>query len=335
MNAKTLRQFLLATLLLVMAAALTGCGSQRTQQVSPTRTSKNYSVVRASAKDTLKTLANRYLEDPDKAWIIAAYNRIDSVKEGDIVIIPRTPINLGGIQDGQIQTIPVLAYSGFSEDISDAITIKRANFEAQMQFLQDKGYTPIALDRFYDFLEFKEQAPAKAVVITIDDVGKSTFDVAFPVLQKFGYPATVFIATDLVSGQGNALSWDQVRQMHEAGIGIGHRTKTLRNLTRRLGDETLEDFVIAIDRELTVPSLLFKTELGTAPDFFAYPFGVTNELVVSLLKKNNFRGALTLGKGTNPFFTNNYLVKRNPVPGTMSLTEFEKLFVFSQKGESQ
>jgi len=334
-NSKTLRHILLATLLMVIALAIVGCGSQRSTRVSPTRTSKSYSVVKATSKDTLKTLANRYMEDPEKAWIIAAYNRIDSVKEGDIVIIPRTPLNLGGIQDGRLQTIPVLTYSGFSEDVSDAITIKRTDFVAQMQYLKDKGYTPVALDRFYDFLEFKEQAPEKAVVITIDDVGQSTFSVAFPVLQQFGYPATVFVATDLVSGKGNALDWDQIRQMHESGIGIGHRTKTLRNLTRRLGDETFEDYIIAVDREMTVPSLQFKTELSMAPEFFAYPFGATNELVISLLKKNKFRGALTLSKGSNPFFTNNYLVKRNPVPGNMSLAEFEKLFVFSQKGESQ
>ncbi|BBD09988.1 polysaccharide deacetylase family protein [Desulfovibrio ferrophilus] len=335
MNSKTLRHILMAALLLILAVAITGCGSQRSKRVSPTRTSKNYSVVKVRAKDTLKTLSNRYLKDPDKAWIIAAYNRIDSVKEGDIVIIPRTPINLGGIQDNRIQTVPVLAYSGFSEDVSDAITVKRSDFEAQMQFLKDKGYTPLPLDRFYDFLEFKEQAPEKAVVITIDDVGKNTFSVAYPVLQKFGYPATVFVATDLVSGKGAALSWEQIRQMHDSGIGIGHRTKTLRNLTRRQGDETLEDFVIAVDREMTVPTLQFKTEIGYAPDFFAYPFGATNEMVISLLKKNGFRGALTMGKGANPFFTNNYLVKRNSVPGNMSMAEFEKLFIFSQKGESK
>lgn len=335
MNPRTLRHIIAAVLLLALAAAIAGCGAQRSTRVSPTRTSKNYAVVKVRAGDSLKTLANRYLEDPDKAWIIAAYNRVDEVKEGDVVIIPRTPIELGGIGKGEVQAVPVLAYSGFSEKTSDAITITRADFKAQMQYLKDNGITPISIDRFYDFLEFKEQAPAKAVVITIDDVGKNTFEVAFPVLKEFGYPATVFVATDLVSDTDGALSWDKIRTMRESGIDVGNRSKTLRNLTRRQGDETLEDFVIAVDREMTVPTLQFRTELGSEPKYFAYPFGMTNEMVVSLLQKNGFRGALTLSPGSNPFFTNNYLVKRNAVPGDMPLAGFEKLFVFSEQGGSQ
>lgn len=335
MKLTTLNPLLAAVLLLALAVAMFGCVKQGSTRTSPTRTSKNYAVVKVRPNDTIKTLANRYLEDPDKAWIIAAFNRVDSVNEGDIVFIPRTPINLGGIGDKAVQAVPVLAYNGFSEDTSDPITITRADFRAQMQLLKDRGVTPISMDEFYNFLEFKEQAPAKAVVITIDDVGKKTFDVAYSVLREFDYPATVFVATDLVSGKGDALSWDEIRTMNEAGIGIGHRSKTMRNLTRRQGDETLEDFVIAIDREMTVPSLQFKNELGAPPAYFACPYGATNELVISLLKKNGFRGALTLSKGANPFFVNNYLVKRSTVAGDAGLDEFEKLLVFSQEGGMQ
>ena len=328
----TVRNLLLALVLTALAMALAGCGATQTKRVSPTRTSRTYAVVKVRASDTLKTLANRYLEDPGKSWIIASYNRVDAVHEGDVVVIPLVPINLGGIGDDSYQSVTVLTYSGFSEDKSDAVSISRADFEKQMNYIKEQGFTPISIDRFYDFLEFKEQAPAKGVVITIDDVGQHTYDVAYPVLKKFGYPAAVFVATDMVSGEDGALSWDQLREMSQNGITVGHASKTLRNLTRRQPDESFEDFIIAIDREITVPTLKFKTELGEAPGYFAYPFGATNELVISLLKKNGLRGGLTLAKGSNPFFTNNYLVRRNPVPGTMSIQEFAKLFEFSQKG---
>lgn len=328
----TLRTLLAVLVMALLATALVGCGAKKSKRVSPTRTSRTYAVIKARPNDSLKTLANRYLEDPDKSWIISSYNRVDSVNAGDILVIPLVPVNLGGIGDDAFQAVTVLAYSGFSEDSSDAITMSRADFEQQMQYIKDQGFTPISIDRFYDFLEFEEQAPEKAVVITIDDVGQNTYEVAYPILKKFDYPAAVFVATDLVSGESAALSWDKLREMAGNGITVGHASKTLRNLTRRQPDESFEDFIIAVDRELTVPSLKFKQELGKAPDYFAYPFGATNELVISLLKKNDFRGALTQAKGSNPFFTNNYLVRRNPVPGTISMQEFGKLFEFSQEG---
>ena len=330
-----LRNVLLVAVLAALVAALVGCGAKRSTRISPTRTSRTYAVVKVRPNDTLKTLANRYLKTPEKAWIIAAYNRVNAVSQGDVLIIPLTPINLGGIAPDSFQTVPVLAYSGFSESTSDAITVSKGDFERQMQFLKDQGYTPISIDCFYNFLDFKEQAPEKAVVITIDDVGQNTYNVAYPVLKKFGFPAAVFVATDLVSGQGAALSWDQLREMAANGVTVGHHSKTLRNLTRRQPDETFEDFVIAIDREMTVPSLTFKHELGQAPKYFSYPFGAANELAVSLLQKNKFRGALTLAKGSNPFYVNNYLVRRNPVPGTMGQEEFKKIFEFSRKGDTQ
>lgn len=329
------RRLVSAVILAALMATLLGCGAKQSTRVSPTRTSRTYAVVKVRPGDTLKTLANRYLEDPAKAWIISSYNHVDEAVEGDVLIIPLVPINLGGIGTDSFQAVPVLAYSGFSEATSDAITTSRADFEAQMNFIKEQGFTPISMDEFYDFLDFREQAPAKAVVITIDDVGQNTYTVAYPVLKRLGFPATVFVATDLVSGQGAALSWDQVREMAEGGMTIGHRSKTLRNLTRRQPDETFEDFVIAVDREMTVPSLTFKQELGQTPQYFAYPFGAANEMVISLLKKNKFRGALTLAKGSNPFFTNDFLVRRNPVPGTMKLDEFGKLFEFTQQGAAK
>ncbi|WP_461210477.1 polysaccharide deacetylase family protein [Desulfocurvus sp. DL9XJH121] len=335
MTRQILKAVVLAAVLAAMVAALAACGGKQSRRISPTRTSRDFAVVKVRPGDTLNTLANRYLHDPDKGWIIASYNEVETIAEGDVLTIPLSPVNLGGIGQGVVQTVPVLAYSGFSEDTSDALTVSRADFEAHMQFIKDQGYTPISLDTFYDFLDFQEQAPAKSVVITIDDVGQNTYSVAYPVLKKFGFPAAVFVATDMVTGQGSALSWDQIRTMAGNGVTIGHRTKTLRNLTRRQADETFEDFVIAIDREMTVPTLTFRQEIGDDPKYFAYPFGSANELVISLLMKNKFRGAMTLAKGSNPFYVNDYLVRRNAVPGTMAMAEFQKLFEFTRQGGAQ
>ena len=57
-----------------------------------------------------------------------------------------------------------------------------------MGLLKEKGYRVISMDQFFDFLEFKASIPPKSVVITIDDGWLSAYEIAFPILKKYGYP---------------------------------------------------------------------------------------------------------------------------------------------------
>ena len=43
------------------------------------------------------------------------------------------------------------------------MTINRARFEQQMQFLKDNDFQVIGLDRLLDLLDFKEELPPKSV----------------------------------------------------------------------------------------------------------------------------------------------------------------------------
>jgi len=323
-NMKYLRLFSIFGSCVLAAALLAGCGGGSASQSDWSRTSRSFAVVCPRPKDTLKILANRYLKDPGKAWIIADFNNIEELTPGQAVVIPLEPVNRGGLTPLGFQTVPVLAYSAFSETQEDKAAVTGTAFEEQMQFLKDNGYTPVSIDEFFDFLDFKDQVPEKAVLITIDDIGQGVYEIAYPILKKFHYPAALFICTDLVTGRENALDWNRIREMQKHGLSIQHRTKTLRNLSRRQKDETFEEYVRAVERELFVASRKAREETGVDMRYLAYPYGATNELVIALLEKNNFRGAFTLAPGSNPFFTDNYSVGRTLIPGDFSLADFKK-----------
>ncbi len=327
----------LALLVLFCAAPLlAACGGARTGAVQTySRKSKNYAVVETRKGDTAETLANRYLKDPAKSWEITEYNGVKDITPGQFLVIPLLPVHRGGIIDGGIQVVPILAYSAFTKTPGQGPALTQAAFDDQMRYLKDNGFVPVSINAFYNFLEFKEELPTKAVLVTIDDTGQGTYDVAFPVLRKYNIPAAVFVCTDLVTGKEGALSWDKVKEMAAAGISIEHQTKTLRNLTRRKPDETFEDFVVAVDREMSVATLEFREKAGLNPAFLAYPYGATNEMVISLLRKNGFRGALTLSGQPNPFYTDNFLVSRKPVTADITLDALGKSLVVFQKSEVQ
>lgn len=310
-----------------MLVVLFGCIGGK-KRVPTSKSSRTYAVVKARQGDTTRRLANRYLEDPDKGWVIESSNQTKEIKAGNIYVIPLLPLNKGGLKEDGYQLVPVLSYSGFHPSQSNSVTISKADFERHMAYIKEKGYQPVSLDKLFDFFELKDSLPKNAIAITINDIGRGTHSIAYPILKKYGYKASIFVCTDFVTGRGEALTWDEIREMKQAGFEIGNYTKTLRNLTRRQPDETFEDFYISVDREMTVSSLTFKSELGKAPEFFAYPYGAVNELAISLLKKNGFRGAFTQQAGANPFFIDRYLVKRNAISGNTTQEDFASLFTF-------
>lgn len=326
----------LALLVLFCAATLlSGCGAKTGAVKTYSRKSKTYAVVETRAGDTAESLANRYLKDPAKAWAITEYNGIGEVAPGQFLVVPLQPVRKGGLSEAGVQTVPILAYSAFAKTPGQGGALTQAAFDDQMRFLKDRGFVPVSLEAFYNFLEFQEDLPAKAVLVTIDDTGQNTWEVAVPVLRKYGFPAAVFVCTDLVTGKEGALSWDKVKEMAASGFSIQHQTKTLRNLTRRKADESFEDFVVAVDRELTVASLEFREKAGLTPSFLAYPYGAANEMVIALLRKNGFRGALTLSGQSNPFYVDSFLVSRNPVTADTTLDALGKSLTVFRPSEVQ
>ncbi|MEW5774251.1 MAG: polysaccharide deacetylase family protein [Thermodesulfobacteriota bacterium] len=326
----------LALLVLFCAATLlSACGAKTGSVRTYSRKSKSYAVVETRAGDTAESLANRYLKDPAKAWAITEYNGVSEIVPGQFLVVPLQPPHKGGLAADGLQVVPVLAYSAFAKAPGQGVALTQAAFDDHLRYLKDHGYVPVSIEALYNFLEFKEDLPTKAVVITIDDTGQNTWDVAYPVLKKYGFPAAVFVCTDLVTGKEGALSWDKIKEMGADGISIQHQTKTLRNLTRRKTDETFEDFVVAVDREMTVATLELRERAGITPAFMAYPYGAANELVIALLRKNGFRGAVTLSGQPNPFYTDNFLVSRKPVTADTTLDALGKSLEVFQKSEVQ
>lgn len=316
--------------IMLVLALFAGCAPQplvpptglKPQAAVPGR--PNFVIVKARTGDTLSSLASKHLNDPSLDWLIADFNNITTVTPDEELIIPLGHYRGGGLTLSGYQIVPVLSYHNFSESKGDKMTVTASAFEAQMQFLKDNGYRVITMDQLFDFLDFKAQIPQKAVVITIDDGWRSTYELAFPILRKYGYPATLFVYTDLITGAKKTLNWDLIAEMSKSGIDIQCHTRTHRNLTLLNEKESFKDYYDAVDRELTESARVIKERLNKDVKYLAYPYGASNHLVVSLLKKYGFRGAFTIKRGGNPFFSNNYTLNRSMVYGDLDLTQFEK-----------
>lgn len=169
-------------------------------------------------------------------------------------------------------------------------------FAAQMAWLHRFGYRVIGLQEAYRVLFEGEPLAGNAVVLTFDDGFQNFHDYAFPVLKRYGFPATVFLVADLLgrdpewlAGENMVtsalMSPDTVRTLRRHGVLFGSHTLTHPRLSR-------------IDRDrMRVEVALSKKKLETVLeeeiDFFCYPYGDFDDQVVAAVREAGYKAALS------------------------------------------
>jgi len=261
-------------------------------------------------------------------WFISEFNETESLRPGQELIIPLQTHEKGGLSLEGYQTVPVIAYHKFSKTKADAMTVTENAFEQQMRFLKENGYRVITMDEFFGFLDFQSQIPKKSVVITMDDGWRSAYEIAFPILKKYGYPATLFVYTDLIFQSDKTLDWNLIAEMSKNGIDVQCHSKTHRNLDRRESRESFREYFEAVKKELTESAKIVKRRLNKDVRYLAYPYGDTNHLVVALVVKLGYQGAFTVERESNPFFVDPYRIKRSMIYGNFDLKDFENNLTF-------
>ncbi len=94
---------------------------------------------------------------------------------------------------------PILMYHRFSEDPTP-FTTSRAELSAHLRYLTGK-YNVIGLSELARMLSDGEDPPPNSAVVTIDDGYLDAFEIAKPIFDEYGVPATFFVVTDFVDGK--------------------------------------------------------------------------------------------------------------------------------------
>jgi peptidoglycan/xylan/chitin deacetylase (PgdA/CDA1 family) len=200
------------------------------------------------------------------------------------------------------RVVPILMYHGITEGEDSSMYVSPDNFERQMAFLKKQGYSVISLDELVSAIKLGEKPEAKTVVITFDDGYTDNYLNAFPVLDKHGFPATIFIVTGYMGSPGY-LTWDQVRIMMAHGIDFGSHTMNNSYLPSEKETASLWKEISGSKRDI-------ETATGKSPAYFAYPIGGFNEKVKSAVKMAGYKGACTTNRGPDRYNRDVYALKR-------------------------
>lgn len=182
-------------------------------------------------------------------------------------------------------TIPVLVYRyiGTAEEARQSKDfVSQKSFERQMAFLKRFGYRIISLDDFYEIQTGKKKPRGREIVLTFDDAGKNFEEHALPVLEKFRFPAGIFIVSEkLRRGREDGFSENRLEKfLDQNKITAGSHSKTHPYLSE-LSEERVRDEIADSKQDL-------ETLLGSPVRYFSYPAGPLTEATKALTQETGY-----------------------------------------------
>ena len=192
-----------------------------------------------------------------------------------------------------------LCYHAVSQTWPAELSVTPENLSAQLEQLAKRGYRGVT---------FSEMAlgevEGNCVAVTFDDGYRSNFRLARPILERLEMPGTLYVPTDYVGGgpmswagidhwlgsehEGELVpvSWEEARELADAGWEIGSHTKSHPRLTE-VSDQQLE-------RELVDSRLTCERMLERPCRSIAYPYSDYDERVVAAAERAGYATGATV-----------------------------------------
>ena len=247
-------------------------------------------VIRLPLADVAAALGLGYMEDGDAAYLTRWAGKYQPEK---------------GI------SLPILMYHAVSDEVwgGSALFVKPAEMEKQLQYLSEHGYTTVTFEDMPRIHEIE-----KPVFLTFDDGYRDNYTELYPLLQKYGAKATIFVITNAI-GNELYLTEEMIAEMSASGlVSIQSHTDTHPNL-RTLKAEELEQ-----EMELSLRKLLRIT--GKQPFVVSYPEGRYNDAVLKAAEKWYAYGVKMNGgtyvTGSNLYRMNRIYISRDMGVGTFA-----------------
>ncbi len=193
-------------------------------------------------------------------------------------------------------SVPILTYHSLDSSGS-VISTSPEKFREQMKGLSQSNTQVITLREIASCLRERRNLPSDSVALTFDDGFQSVYDVALPVLQEYGFPATVFLVTDFCGknnqwyGQSgriptfDLLSWDQILEMAKRNVEFGVHSATHPDLTRIPKGKIADEILGARDK--------IRERLGHSETAFAYPYGKYSDEAGRIIESNFYAACST------------------------------------------
>jgi peptidoglycan/xylan/chitin deacetylase (PgdA/CDA1 family) len=199
----------------------------------------------------------------------------------------------------------ILCYHAIEQSWESPLAVTPSAFSNHCQWLV-RNRTVIDLPHAVENLSSTGRIRPGLAALTFDDGFQSVYERAFPILSRFGVPATVFLVArtltespppidwvlDPPSGPLRTLSLENIIEMQGAGVSFGSHSYRHQDLTGMTDSECEQD--LRTSREI------LGDLLGRPISFLAYPGGRHDERVRRQAQRAGFTHAFALPETRTP-----------------------------------
>jgi peptidoglycan/xylan/chitin deacetylase (PgdA/CDA1 family) len=169
-------------------------------------------------------------------------------------------------------------------------------FQAQMSYLKRRNLRGVSMR---ELRRAMIEGHAKGLVgLTFDDAYEDLLQTALPVLERFGFSATVFVVAGMLGKENDwefrhdprprmkLLGADGIRELSARGMEVGSHSMTHPKLS------TLEPELL--DEEVNGSRRVLSEVLGEDIDGFSYPYGFIDRASIEAVRRARYAYACTV-----------------------------------------
>lgn len=237
-------------------------------------------------------------------------------------------------------------------------TITRSRLIEHFNLIAVGGYKPVSLQQIIDAKAGGEPLPEKAVLLTFDDGYRSFYDIVFPLLKLYGFPAVQAVVgswLDVPSGgqvpYGNItlprerfLTWEQVKALDESPLveiashsydlhygvignpmGNEQAAAVTSIWNARSGYESEAAYIERIRNDMAQTQQRFQEEVGKSSRAMVWPYGAYSEAALNIAAEYGMDYTFSLLSAPNQLHDSMRSINRYLIDQETSLQTIEEI----------
>ncbi|KUJ86420.1 MAG: hypothetical protein XD36_3154 [Halomonas sp. 54_146] len=237
-------------------------------------------------------------------------------------------------------------------------TITRSRLVEHFNLIALGGYQPVSLQQIIDAKAGGKPLPEKAVLLTFDDGYRSFYDIVFPLLKLYNFPAVQAVVGSWLNVPAGGqvpygsitlprerfMTWEQVKILDESPlVEIASHTYNLHYgvlgnpmgneqaaavtsiWNPRDGYESEADYLVRIRQDMAETKQLFEQHLGRTPHIMVWPYGAYSEATLNIAAEYGMQYTFSLLSGPNQLNDSMRSMNRYLIDQETSLQTIEEI----------
>lgn len=198
--------------------------------------------------------------------------------------------------------------------IQRSYVVTLEQFEQHLETLRNFGANAVTPAQLLAWLDGSSPLPPRPVLITFDDGFAGNHQLAFPALERAGYKAIFFVATNKI-GDPLMMTWPQLAEMAEHGMAVESHTASHPLLSTLTREETLA--------ELRNSKAAIEAHTGRRVTMVSLPNGDSNPWYRELAEELGYRAGCGSRFGRNVGRVERYFLQRIAMKHSTSAADLE------------